>query len=201
MIRKLAVGAAFLLATAIASASPVDVVKIVNFSCPVCRASEFQNGVIKDAVEATGGRYVVAPIPEQDGTGAREEVYYASRSQGVPIADAVKESLFRGAQDMGQPFSDLTQVMVWLQGDLKPELHVDWQKLTTEAGADAAKASVGKAAQMTLDAGASQLPTYLILKNGVVVTSLDPNTVNKTSMAALRAAVIDAVNKASADKQ
>jgi len=178
-----------------AQTDPVNVVKIMNLSCPVCRASEFQDAPIRQVVSSYGGKLVLAPVPAQGGTGAAEKVFYASRDQGDDIADAVRTSLFKGAQDMGQPFTDVSQVVVWLQSDLTNQ-KIDWPALIVAANAPAAESSLGRAAALAVQTGAASLPTYIVLKGTTVFATVDPETVNHGSLVSLRDAVIDSVKKA-----
>jgi hypothetical protein len=191
--------AAAMLTTAVsAHAAPVDVVKVLNFSCPVCRASESLDSSIQDAVRATGGRFVPAPIPPDATTdGARERVYYAARDM-APAAEAVlRTSLFKGAQDMQMSLSDVPQTVAWLEDDLNSQVTVNWTQLQEQANGPAARQSLGKAVRLALKSGAQALPTYIVLKQGAIVGTLDPDSTPNKSLLNLRDAVVTAVQKAS----
>lgn len=185
-----------LVATA-AHATPVDVVKIMNFSCPVCRASESLDTSIRDAVGATGGHFVPAPVPSDDSTGgARERVYYAARDLQPDAESAVRTSLFKGSQDMQMAFTDVPQAVAWLQDDIGATVSLNWAQLSINADGDPANASLARAARLAVSSGAQAFPTYILLRQGTVVGVLDPDSIPNKSLLNLRDAVVTAIGKA-----
>jgi hypothetical protein len=184
--------------TPVAHATPVDVVKILNFSCPVCRASESLDNSIRDAVAATGGRFVPAPIPPDESTGgARERVYYAARDMDPNDEPAIRTSLFKGSQDMQMSLSDVPQTVAWLEDDIGAQVKLNGQQLQANAEGPAAQAALGKAARLVMTSGAQALPTYIVLRQGTIVGTLDVDTIQNKSLLNLRDAVITAIEKAS----
>lgn len=200
IVRRLAAfGALMVLLAPAAHAAPVDVVKIINFSCPVCRASESLDNSIRDAVSVTGGHFVPAPIPPDDSTGgARERVYYAARDLDPPHEPDIRTSLFKGAQDMQMSLSDVPQTVAWLEDDLGAQMTINGPVLQEKAESPEAQASLGKAARLVMSSGAQALPTYIILKQGAIVGTLDLDTIQNKSLLNLRDAVVTAIGKASA---
>ncbi|KWU17809.1 thioredoxin domain-containing protein [Burkholderia cenocepacia] len=193
----LAVAAAVIPALAApAQKHTVDVVKIMAFSCPFCRAAEAQDKVIEDLVTSKGGRFVWAPLPtEASESGAKERVYYASRKVSRALSDKVKDAFYKGTQDQNVQLTEMPQVYAWLQTQLGDLTDAQLQSLFDAAQSDDAKRSLGRAAQIAVAAGANVTPTYVIFVDGKSVTSLDPNTVSGGSLSALRDAVIDRVNQ------
>ena len=184
--------------TSTAQATPVDVVKIINFSCSVCRASETLDNSIRQTVAATGGHFVPAPMPPDEST-ARERVYYAARDMGGPDSEPIiRASLFKGAQDMQMSLTDVPQTVAWLQDDIGSRVNLNWSQLQEAANGSAAQASLGKAARLVVSSGAQALPTYILLKQGAIVGTLDPDSIPNKSLLNLREAVVTAVEKASA---
>ena len=174
----------------------VDVVKVMAFSCPFCRAAESQDRVIEDLVTSKGGRFVWAPIPtDASESGAKERVYYASRTVSRALSDKVKDAFYKGMQDQNVQLAEMPQVYAWLQTQLGDLTDAQLQALFDKAQGDDAKRSLGRAAQIAVTAGANVTPTYVIFVDGKSVTSLDPNTVSGGSLSALRDAVIDRVNQ------
>jgi len=207
MRRRFLAGLAFtaglMLSTASGSALAQDrsvvVVKVVNFSCPVCRASETQDNAVINAADRTGGQFVYAPIPSEAGEFAREKVYYAVRKQGRDAERRVRESLYKGAQDANQPFLDVTQVIEWLKDDVT-DTPIDWVQLTADAKSEDAARALAKAANLTRTAGAQILPTYILVQNNATVGALDINTAGKgTSLLALRDEVINRIGQLASD--
>jgi len=195
----LALGVAASLTPAFAATTQqhtVDVVKVMAFSCPFCRAAESQDRVIEDAVTSKGGHFVWAPIPtDASESGAKERVYYASRKVSRAFSDKVKDALYKGIQDMSVQMGAMPQVYAWLQGQLPDATDAQLQSLFDDAQGDDAKQSLARAARIAITAGVNVTPTYVIFVDGRSVASLDPNTVNGGSLSALRDAVIDRVNQ------
>lgn len=183
--------------TSFAQSTAIVVVKVINFSCPVCRASESQDAPVIVAADQTGGQFVYAPIPAEAGEFAKEKVYYAIRKQGRAAEKRVRESLYRGAQDMNMPFLDVIQVIEWLKDDI-PDLEIDWLTLTADAQGPDAKAALRRAALLTKAAGAQVLPSYIVVQNNAPVATLDINTSGKgSSLVSLRDEVIKRVGELS----
>lgn len=187
-----------LLAT-LGSAWAADVVKIINFSCPVCRASESLDISIRDAVSASGGHFVPAPIPPDETSGARERVYYASRNQGSQVEELVRRSIYHGVQDLEMPLDDNAQTTSWLEDDLtNGPVKVNFTQLIQDAdSADAAQA-LARAARLALRGGVQALPAYLVLKNNQIIAAFDPQSAGSGSLLNLRDAVVKAVQQADA---
>lgn len=185
--------------SALASDKSVVVVKIINFSCSVCRASENQDSPVITAADGTGGQFVYAPVPAEAGEFAREKVYYASRKQGSNTEKRIRESLYRGAQDLNMPFMDVAQVIEWLKDDV-PDAGIDFDQLATEAKGAEAFTSLRKAAALTQRAGALALPSYILVQDNAPVATLDINTSGKgTSLLNLREEVIKRINQLASD--
>lgn len=176
----------------------VDVVKVMSLTCPICRAAEAQDPAIERAVRELGGRFVFAPVPteEEGSSGAKEQVYYASRDLDANTAAAIKSSLYKGAQDMGVPLTDYLQVYTWLSQDL-PQLEPKFVTLFDKAQAPAAKTALQRAVRIASQAGVSALPGYVIMVDGQVTTLLDPQSVPGNSLLKLRDEVIERVRKLS----
>lgn len=174
-----------------------DVVKIMNFTCPVCRASENLDQSIRDAVAENGGRFVAAPIPSDDTSGARERTYYAARGQGAAVEAAVRKSLYKGSQDMQMPLDDDAQTVAWLEDDLtNGPVKVEFKSLVQSASSPDAYGALGRAARLAVQSGAQALPTYIVMKNNRIVAAFDPQSVGSASLMTLRDAVVAAVRKA-----
>jgi hypothetical protein len=177
-------------ASAFATDTAVTVVKVLNFSCPICRASESQDAQIEAAAEATGGRMVFAPVPSEAGEFAREKVYYAARKYGRGVENKVRSALYRGAQDVNLPFMDVTQVIEWLK-DQMPDARVEWSDLATVARSDETAYALRKAAMLTSSAGAQQLPAYVLVQENTPVATLDLNTSGRgTSLPMLKEDIV-----------
>lgn len=201
--RHFLAGVALALAScaAFAGDSTVVVVKILNFSCPVCRASEAQDRPVVAAADQTGGQFVYAPIPQEAGEYAKERVYYAVRRQGRNAEARVRESLYKGAQDANQPFLDITQVIEWLKDDVTGST-IDWVQLTADAQSPDSLAALRRAAILAKRAGSQALPSYVVVQNNAPVATLDINTAGKgNSLIALRDEVIKRVEQSASDAQ
>jgi hypothetical protein len=186
---------------AMADDKKVIVVKIINFSCPVCRASENQDAPVISAAIGTGGQFAYAPIPSVAGEYAPEKVYYAVRKQGREAEKHVRLSLYRGAQDMNQPFTNIPQVIEWLKDDV-PNEDIDWVKLANDAQSKDAGISLAKAASITQRAGAQALPAYVLIQENAPVATLDINTSGKgSSLLNLREEVIKRIGQLASDKK
>lgn len=171
----------------------VDVAKIMRFSCPSCLAAEPHDRVIAEEVKKHGGRFVRAPIPEKASSlGARERVYFAARSLGEALESGVRASLYRGSQDAQVQLETYAQVYYWLEQDLPSEIN-QFPKLFEGAQAQAAGDALQRALRLTVNAGVEVLPTYVILVNGAIATTVDKGSSGSDTHAALRDAVIAAI--------
>lgn len=177
-------------------AREVSVVKVINFSCAACRASESQDGPIRAAAQATGGRFVFATMPLDANTYWRELLYYAARERDAALEPQVRESLYRGAQDMSLPFADLAQVAVWLAQDLAGA-NVDWAALAREAAqARAPREALGRAMRLVAMAGVQRVPAYVLVVDGELAGLLDPDTSSRSgSLVELRLRVIERIEE------
>jgi len=173
--RTLLIGAA---AAAAASALPAQgadrfaVAKLMLFTCPVCRAAENMDAwaaqVLRKDVPL-----VRAPIPpESMEVDARERYYYAVREQGPTAEQAVIAALYKGTQDRQLPLSDDAQCYAWLQSAVS--VPIDWLRLRERAAGVEARESVRRALRLAATAGATEVPTYLILRNGALVQTIFP---------------------------
>lgn len=190
------------LTASVAQAAPqahrVDVVKIMAFSCPVCRAAEAQDKVIEQAVKAKGGSFVWAPLPaDESETGAKERVYYGSRSLKPGLAEEVKQALYKGMQDLAIPLGQEPQVYVWFQQQFSTLSDDEFNELFVAARSDAARAALGRAASLAARMGVDSVPSYIVVVDGRPVVALDPSSVTGGSLSALRDEVINRVNSSS----
>ena len=152
---------------------------------------------IRQAVEATGGKMVYATLPaDENSLGERELVYYAARSVAPDKEPQIRESLYKGAQDLGYPLMTVQQTVEWLNTDLEP-LKIDWVSVTQAAQSSVAKDAFARAMAITAKAGAQVTPTYIVLKDGILVRTLDVDSTGG-SYAQLREAVMSAIEKAKA---
>lgn len=173
-----------------ANTSAVTVVKVLNFSCPICRASEPQDAQIEEAAAATGGQLVFAPIPSEAGEFAREKVYYAARKFGRHAENRIRAALYRGAQEVNLPFMDVVQVIEWLK-DQMPDARIDWSSLAATARSEETSYALRKAAMLTTRAGVQRLPAYILVQDNSPVATLDLDTSGKgTSLPLLKDDVI-----------
>lgn len=172
---------------------PVDVVKIMGFTCSICLSAEAQDKAIAKAATDSGGRFVRAPIPVTVAdTGAREKLYYAARDMDPALGEAVKQSLYRGLQETEVPLNDLLQVYYWLLQDI-PQHEGKFNLLFERAqGAEAADA-LKRAELLVANSGAQFLPTYVLLTGGKIRAALDTRTSPNPALTSLRDAVISNV--------
>lgn len=200
-LRRLALTLALSAAAFSASAAEqaVSVVKVLNFSCPVCRASEVQDAAIKDAVRAAGGQFVYAPMPSEEGTYAREKIYYASRAQGAEAQ--VRAALYRGSQDLSLPLSDFVQVIEFLKDELGPNF-LNYDRLRQDAESPAAQAALSRAATVAVRGGSHDLPSYVLIQDNTPVATLETTNLSKgSSLLSLRDEVVSRVNQLTAGKK
>ena len=176
---------------------PVDVVKIMGFTCSFCLSAEAQNKAIARAAIESGGRFVRAPIPVTAAdTGAREKLYYAARDMDPALGEAVKQSLYRGLQETEVPLNDLLQLYYWLLQDI-PEHESKFNLLFERAqGVEAAEA-LKRAERLVVNSGAQFLPTYVLLTGGKIRAALDTRTSPNPALTSLRDAVISNVESLS----
>lgn len=172
------------------SVQPVDVVKFVLFTCPICRATESIDVPIQAAVSATKGKFVFAPLPMDTDYAGR--AYYAAREVSQSLADKVKDSLFRGQQDMGFDMNEPIRVAVWLQQDLGSLMEsFNMTSLIDAMQSRPVREALSRAGQLASAAGVTNTPSYAFIKGGKLVAMVDPQGVTPTgSVAALRDKVL-----------
>jgi protein-disulfide isomerase len=171
--------------------SPINVVKLISFNCATCYQSETLDPPIRRAVLEQGGKFVIAPIPRLE-TDSRERFYYALRDLGPEIEEKTRQSLFKGSQDLNYPLADAPQVLDWLSQDLA-SLAIDWNAIVATANGEHGADPVARALDLASKAGAQVTPTYVLVRDGVVLSMFDINTVPNTNLSALREAVLNAL--------
>lgn len=149
-------------------ASPVSIVKVLSFGCPVCRASETHDSDLKLAARLQGGKFAYAAMPPSREEVARELAYYAARDLGYEAQ--ARQSLYKGSQDRGLPLSDPIQASVWLQDDIG----IDGSTLTQGITGAKAREALDRALGLAAQGGVQRLPTYLLVRDGVVVATVAP---------------------------
>lgn len=168
--------------------TPISVVKVINFGCPACRASESLDSLIKEEAEKHGGRFAYAAISAEDSI-ARERVYYAMRSYGSELETRTRQSFYRAVQDLGYPLSDMGQVIVWLQQDFN-DSSIDWAAIAQKAETKEITDAAMRAIRITVKAGAQVTPTYILVQGANVIAVLDVQSVAGNSLVSLREAVV-----------
>lgn len=156
-----------------AQTNNLAVAKLMLFTCPVCRAAESLDHWAAQTLRKDVP-FVRAAIPPTDiEVDARERYYYAAREQGAAVERAVIDALYKGSQDRQLPLSDDAQCYAWLQSTVT--VPVDWFRLREAAAGAEAKASVRRALRLIGMSGATEVPTYLVLRNGEVVQTIAPS--------------------------
>lgn len=151
----------------------IHVVKFINFSCPICKSFENVDPKIASLVEQQGGKFVRAPMSWGTQTNHRDKFYYAVRNKYPDeITKEVLASFYEGAQEFGLLFENYHQIVVWLQQN-KPKLILDWQALIVDADSAVVQESIDKSIQLAVTNGLSQLPAYVLIQNGKVVSIFD----------------------------
>lgn len=200
-VRRLVLGAALVLSALSAQAeAAVSVVKVMNFSCQYCKASEAMDMPIRTAVQLAGGKMVYAAMPaDESSDGSREKMYYAARAKWPAMEPRIRESLYKGAQDLGYPLATATQTAEWLSTDLA-DLNYDWVSLAPSSATGEAEQAYMRAIRLAVQAGVQVLPAYVVVRDGQVQQTLDVDSAGGT-YSGLRQAVLDAVRKASASSK
>lgn len=173
-VLKWALGVALSLCAMTSSfAARVDVVKVMNFTCSFCLAAENTDNSIEAAVAETGGKFVRAPVPlDEKESGAKERVYYAARDMSPQFAVKVKDSLYRGAQEALVGLSTYLEVYTWMLQDL-PKEEASFNELFKRAQDPSTKNALDRALALIAKAGIEQVPSYVLLKNGVIDSVFD----------------------------
>ena len=198
-MKKLLLGLSISVLWCTAALAQVSVVKVINFTCAICRASDSQDPYIKASVEKAGGKLAYAAMPSEETQGIRELYYYAARNKMPDMDTKFRQALFKGSQDLNMPLQDIVQLNEFFAQEFS-----DSKSNWSEIGMDAAsgtepKQSLGRALKMIVQSGAQRLPTYIVLSGTQIMGVLDQDTAGKTgSLIALREAVVDAVNQQTA---
>lgn len=181
--------------SAFSKGAPYDVVKVMSFSCPICREAESQDPLIAKAVQAQGGKFEWAPVPtdKNDVEGAPEKVYYASRAFGPVFSAEVKASIYKAVQDLSVPMYNFPQVYAWLSQDLPAQDYPTLQKLEKATSEGAGVHALSRAATLAINAGVSHTPGYVILRKGRIVRLDDPTVVRGGSLLLLRQLIVQQI--------
>lgn len=176
---------------------PVDVVKVMSFSCSFCLAAEGGDKTTELAAKATGGRFVRAPVPSlPEDTGARERLYYSARDMSPDFGERVKGSLYRGAQEAQVPMFNFMQVYTWITEDLAAD-EPRFTELFKKAQDVSSSGSLSRAVGLAINAGVTSLPTYILLVNGQIKGVVDTSATSSSSAATWRAALSAQINQLS----
>lgn len=174
-------------------AKVVDVAKVMRFSCPFCLAAEAHDRLLVTEARKYGGKFVWAPVPDAaNSLGARERVYYAARELGAGLDSRVKASLYKASQEAQVQLETYAQVYYWLEQDL-PDDYDRFPRLFETAQSSSAGDALKRAIRLTINAGVEVLPTYVILSDGQIATTVDKGSAGADSQAALRDAVLSAI--------
>lgn len=174
-----------------ADEAPINVVKIISFSCNVCRASEAIDPILSTEVRRRGGQFVWAPIPvaESDFLGVKERVYYASRTLDSELSLRVKESMYKASQDVLVPLTTFAQAHSWLTQDLLLDSETA-QKIINQAQTPEGLVPLRRAFLLVKEGGISAVPSYLLIKNGKILKSFDMTQSNIKSFSDLRDSIL-----------
>lgn len=182
------------LAASANTSNAVDVVKIMSFACPVCRASEAQDHLIERAATATGGRFIRGPVPSLlTETGEKEQVYYASRNISKEFSERLVDLFYKGQQDLSIPLDNITQVYVYLQQQLENMDDFQLNALFSAAQQPEAKTALTRAASLAYRMGVEDVPSYILVVAGQPAIVHAPNTIGSSSLSALREEVIKSI--------
>lgn len=179
-------------------AEPVYVAKIINFNCPYCRASESHDVAIEKAVSETGGVMVWGPVSPMPESNAKDRVYFSVRDVYPELEAKVRGLLYFGSQDLGQPFEDVPQVLVYLQQELGQEY--DWARIGQYAYSTRVEASIAKAKRLAISASVDHIPAYVFIKKGEVVGLLDNSRQETARAIDLKNAVLEKLKVLSKEK-
>lgn len=174
---------------------PVDVVEVLNFACPHCRAAEAVDGSIKSAVEAQGGKFIWAPIPVlKSDSGEAEIEYYAARDLSPDFAQAFKASMYKGAQDMQIVLQTPMDIYTWTQQDM-PNYTSLLSQMFQVSKDPKYRDSVGKALLLAQQSGVTLLPGYIFVRDNTVVGMVDRATAGSDSPVVIQRAVLAELKK------
>lgn len=195
---KLFISLIILVASFSVKADPVYIVKIINFSCAYCRASESIDPPIIQAVEGTGGKFVYAPLTWGEGQSSTKDLaYYWLKTKYAKSEDNIRDSFYKGSQDFGYLFEDPSQILVFL----KQEYAGAFDSLTVEEISNALNSDIAqgrrhKALKLGVEAGVNAVPAYIFVKNGKAVGLLDRES-SSNNFSALRDAVLKKIDELS----
>lgn len=153
--------------------TPATVVKIVDFSCPICKASEPLDEEIRRELDRQGGTFSIAAMPAMHSNGDRERAYYLFRSYGPQWEKKIRESLYRGSADVGMGMLNGAQVLTWLENDMSAE-SLDWEKVLTQLRNPDTDAALARAVRLAMAVSANKLPTYVVIRGGQIASVHEP---------------------------
>lgn len=174
----------------------IDVVKIINFSCQFCRATEAQDGPLEDLVKKSGGVFSYAALPTSENELGRELAYYAARNEYRLLDKYLRDAIFKGVQEESAPLEFADQAISWLLGQRIGE-YMDETRLKERIRSGDAANSLVKAVAITNAVGASRVPTYVILKNGEIQAAYDITAVKGASYLALKEFIAEKIKSLS----
>lgn len=173
----------------------IDVVKVMSFSCNFCLQAEAHDKRIAQEVQGAGGKFVWAPVPSMsEDTGNKERVYYAARDLDPALGETVKRAFYKGQQDQGVPLFEYAEIYVWLQGQLPGQEQLIVNMFSRAQGEEGTGA-FRRAVNLARNAQVTQLPTYIVLKNGYIEKVLDISSAPSNNLASLRDTVISTVQE------
>ncbi|MCC5609609.1 hypothetical protein LC612_23235 [Nostoc sp. CHAB 5834] len=178
----------------------VDVVKIMSFACAFCLQAEAHDRRIELEVKAGRGTFVWAPLPSHpEDTGDKERVYYAARDHDARMGAEVKASFYKGMQERGINLFSFAEAHAWLSQDL-PQYEAALATVFTKAQSVEGEKPLTRAYKLAASASVSQVPAYILLKNGVIDSALDTSYGEAKTIPALRDAVLERINKLNSGK-
>lgn len=158
----------------------ITIVEVANFQCSICRAMNDHYGriVAQAAEKQIDVRF--APVAWEGQSLWPNRVYYSMRDLYPQSEKLVRDAIFTGIHDEGQPFETLMQVVTYLEGKNIPTLlqekgvRLDWGDVVRRAEGNEPLFSEIRAGQLIELAGVEEVPSFIWLKDAKVDKLISP---------------------------
>lgn len=175
------------------------IIEIANFHCSRCRAVNDNFERVQKAALAKKIDLVFAPAAWEGQTPFPNRVYYSLRDLYPAAEPIVRDTLFSGIHDEGQPFETLMQVVTYFDrkgvSDKILELYPSftWAEAIERAESNEPLYSEIKAGQLIELGGVEEVPTFLWLGDAKISHVISPRDAPEAGR--IVSLVVDAINK------
>jgi hypothetical protein len=160
------------------------IVEIANFQCTRCAGVNTQYSRLRDEAGKKKIDLLFSPAAWQGQSLWPDRVYYAARDLYPRAQDVVRDAIFKGIHQQGQPFEALVQVRAYFEHEKiieaaqKADKAFDWKQVEAKANSDDPLWAEVRVSKLIDLAFVTQTPAFLWLGDGQLYKAVNPKAVD-----------------------